>query len=175
MRCSQALVLLPLFVLISTSTPVFADSPVPGKRFRISYLDYHRSRQITGDIVRVETSVVTIRSEGDSATTSIERRDINRVERHVGTRSHWAMGMGIGCAAGLVVGVIAAAAEENSSSIVGDDATLFAGMVLGAGLGTLVGAAIRTDQWESVPLSDLRVGLVPGDARGIKLSWNLRL
>jgi hypothetical protein len=105
---------------------------------------------------------------------------VSRVEVSRGRRSYWLAG----AAAGFVTGAGVTYAVLNSggsTSLCNQSANQDAiasgecigltalGGLAGAGLGALVGALIRTERWQDVPLEQLRVGLwtQPGHGAGL--------
>ena len=98
---------------------------------------------------------------------TIPLSDLAKLEISRGKKGHWLAGTLIGAGLGIGVGLVAASGNEAEPS---DPSNLFepfaaelgettedAGIVLlstlaGAGLGALVGALIKTEKWEEVPI-----------------------
>jgi len=107
-------------------------------------------------------------SGSEFAPQTIPLSDVVRLEVSRGKKGHWLVGTLVGAGVGLGVGLIAASGNESEPT---DPSNLFepfaaelgettedAGIVLlstlaGAGLGALVGALIKTEKWEDVPLA----------------------
>ena len=92
---------------------------------------------------------------------------VTRVEMRQGRKSNVARGALIGLIPGVVGGAFAGAhvarMEETRCPETFKGAVIGAGIMgaLTAGLGAIVGALIKTDRWEEVPLDRLRVGFAP--------------
>ena len=103
-------------------------------------------------------------SRVDIPLTSITRLDASR-----GRKGHAAIGFLVGGAVGAIVGVVwrpqwpLEGPEEVCTARTGCDAPPepLIGAALGVLVGLPVGALIRTERWERVPLDQLRVSLTP--------------
>ena len=113
----------------------------------------------TGTLVSLDGDSLRYTKADTSVVTALPLASIVRLERSVGKRA--ATGRGamigglIGGGFGLFVG-IAASTDDSGWFEVGPGeiaaATAFTGAI-GAGLGALIGAASKRDQWETVPLT----------------------
>ncbi len=91
----------------------------------------------------------------------VPRHLVTQVDSSRGEHGHALLGLAVGGAVAFVVGAILFSPDSNACTGSGDYAEncrLYrAGIVVGgAGLGALVGALIRTEQWAPVPLEALR-------------------
>ena len=161
---------------VSTALVVLALAPVatlvaqepgpplePGARVRVTAPDLGiEKQQATFQALRGDTLVVMADSTMYYALGSITRFDVYR-----GRKSHWKTGLAIGAVLGAIVGGAAGYAYE----AINDEYTpeyaapvafgALAGAAVVGALGAGVGAIMRTDRWEEVPLDQLRVSFVP--------------
>jgi len=122
--------------------------------------------EITGDSI-----VLTLNENGSRLGVPLD--SIARVEVRQGRKSRTLIGAGIGAAAGGLSLALASTCSPGGDCGEGEwRLGLLVGTVAGAGIGALAGAFIKTDRWEEVPLSQLRVSLaVPRSGRwGVGLS-----
>ena len=104
---------------------------------------------------------------------------LSRLEISKGLRSNTGKGALIGGGIGLVVG---GAMSINAGANVDKNVTTaeylaFTGLVAvgGAGIGALVGALIKSERWEELPLDRLRLGIAPRSDGGFQLTAVLSL
>ena len=147
--------------------------------------------QIVGDRVRLFTADTTIigqvtglSDEGfefvnDELRRSFAYRDLDRLEVSNGIRSRWAQGAAIGLTGGVLVGLSQGELPESDLGMAlcvvggwlvapgycfGDFVRkAFIGLAIGGGAGAGVGARMKYESWESVPLRD-DVAPLPGNA-----------
>ncbi len=78
--------------------------------------------------------------------------------------------------AGIGAGIGAAAGDPDDDLY---PLAIFAGAVIGGGsgllIGSLVGASIKTDRWEAVPLERIRVSLMPAGNGGLGVVVSVRV
>ncbi len=94
---------------------------------------------------------------------------VERVRHSRATKVGAVTGFVVGGATGAVIGAIHKACIPTFDTAIGcEDSPAFgavlyglAGAAVGAGLGVIVGALIKTKRWEDVPLDQLRVSFVP--------------
>ncbi len=128
------------------------------------------------DLAR-DTLVLQRATDGGSDSWSVAVADITRLEVSQGKKSNWKTGMWVGTVSGIAIGTLAgAAACEDSLFSKGECVAMTgaAGMLIGVPLGTLVGALIKTERWENVPMEVVRVSIVPqasGLTLGISVSY----
>jgi hypothetical protein len=147
------------------SYPVESGSLV---RFTAPECDAH-GEVATFETMRADT-LVTIGSRSDRCPLTA----VTRLELYGGRRSHPWRGAGIGFLAGATIGIAAFYATTDAcfeGSEVSDCALVFGGGgggLIGAVVGLFVGAVIRTDRWEPVPVGAM--GLRPiSSPRGLGL------
>ena len=172
---------------VSTALVVLALAPVatlvaqepgpplePGARVRVTAPDLGiEKQQATFQALRGDRLVVMADSTMYYALGSITRFDVYR-----GRKSHWKTGLAVGA----VLGAIAGGAAGYASEAIRYESDFAAPVALGAlagaavvgALGAGVGATMKTDRWEEVPLDQLRVSVVPrrdGVALGISVAF----
>jgi hypothetical protein len=136
-----------------------------------------------GEFVRAEPGTLSIRV-GDSVS-EYELESIRRFEVSRGFRSYKWIGAAAGFVAGAGVSYLilhsggSTAPCDRSANQDAMNATECLGLVAlgglaGAGLGALIGGVIRSERWEEVPLSSLRIGLEPGPSTAIVILGKLR-
>jgi hypothetical protein len=91
-----------------------------------------------------------------------------RIERSAGYRRHTLLGLGLGTLAGVGTGAVLASGCTQGGR--GEDDGLcnihyVVAIPVGAAVGTLVGALIRTERWETVPGSGAALSVWPGAGR----------
>ena len=144
-------------------SPSRAEEPpiIPrGERVRVTYLVGTQPTSLVGrfEASTSESLVVAGAAGGEGA---LQWSTIRGLERYDGRHGHAGtgalIGFGIGLGAGIITGVSMAqepdifGANSSVAVIIGSAITLG-----GTGLGTLVGALIRSDRWREVPLSEER-------------------
>jgi len=155
----------------------------PGDRVRVTApsLDLDKDVGTVASLV-ADTFVVEMEDRADAL--DVPFSHVTRLEVHRGQKSRAGagalIGAGAGAATGLTVALVSCAGDE--CHLDGSDVTgavvlvLGAGSALaGAGLGALIGTAIKTDRWQLVPLDRIRVGRSPATPDGVALSVTLRL
>jgi len=177
MLCNGALPLFvaSLFFAVSPSVQAQAVPLATGKMVKLL---------VQGETDTVEGTLSSVTPSGwtlllaDGGTRTFDPGEVSRAEVLQTHRQTW-KGALIGGAVGLVTGVISVVAIEDSCSGEGsglcrgvsevvDGAILLSFPLLGVGLGGLVGALIKSDEW--VP------GIVPGSSRGrafVSLGWSV--
>lgn len=182
--------LLLVLVAIRLSALPAQEPPQPGQRVRITHECRTRTpvtRQVTtlcrrqaGRLLEVRADSITL-AVGDQPA-GYRIGDLTRLELSRGRRSRWLAGGLVGSA----IGGVAAFAVLNgggSKSLCNQsqnqDAVAFSecvglaalfGMVPGFGLGALVGAVARSERWEEVPVSRLRLSVGPDPAARYRLA-----
>jgi hypothetical protein len=144
-------VMLGFFVL----APAVAAQSV-GDRVRVALLT---GPSFVGEVTRIDGMGFTIDMGAQMGSRQIASSDVESIERSVGTRNRVKTGLLIGAAAGglsavatgnlsgTVAGATVAEADEEGSPVRG------VMMVVGAGLaGAGIGALLKADDWEEVPL-----------------------
>ncbi len=132
---------------------------------------------------RVQGTVADIGAEALTVTTDSQQRvvvtrsTIRRLELSTGQHRQTVHGILIGAATGAVLSVVLPkCVNEGCTSSGGFDPT-FALLYAfgGAACGGLIGTAIKTEGWSSVPLQSVRVGIAPTPHRGIRVAVSLDL
>ena len=160
--------LIGLACLLTTALLRTAAAQVsPGDRVRVTTPDRGRYdgtvHAIPGDFLTVDTLTV-------------PRASITRLEVHRGRKGHALLGAGIGAVALGAVGVAAGIefCESFGSCSTRDEAAALgggAGVLVGGLMGLGIGALIKSDRWEEVPLDQLRVNFAP--QRGGRFAFGL--
>ena len=132
------------------------------------------------------TSDTVIVQQSSGANRAVARGDARRVEVSDGIKSHKMLGSFIGAAVGLGVGLAVSCHPAGDSGIQTLDQTVDwmvcstfrwfaagAGLVVGAGVGRIVGALVKSETWVSLGGDVATIGVVPR-ASGLALMVNLR-
>jgi hypothetical protein len=146
----------------------------PNERVRV-WRDGATSERIDGRVVAVDgdtliLSIQRFRADAhgrgiiDSVPTSVAMMGIDSVIRHTGRRSAGKRGALFGGISMFLAGA-ALTATYYESGEEGYGRYVFGGALvtgaLGAGIGWLIGSAVKRDQWEEVSLDGFRAGVVP--------------
>lgn len=160
-------------LILTASADVVAQQEslvAAGAKVRVSAPDF----KLVGTAAGLEPD--TLLMESRDARLAIPLSPLAKLEVHRGRKSNTGNGALIGFVSGAVIGAAMGAApcpENAYVCIEGWEGAALGGGVLGAvgaGLGALVGAVMRTDRWEEVPLDRLRVGLAPQKELGLMVS-----
>jgi hypothetical protein len=149
------------FLALAPFTSVIAQEPPPvqsGARVRVTAPRLGMSKQpATFQAIRGDTLVVLADS-----TLHCPVEFVSELEVYRGRKSNSLLGAVIGAGAGLVWATYRAT-EECPGPLCEEQIALGSMFCAGGGaiIGSLIGLAIRTDRWEEVPLSRLRVSLAP--------------
>ena len=125
----------------------------------------HQLRKEVGTLVRGDRDSVTVAITASGDTARFPLASLTRLEVTRGLKGNAGRGAGIGFLTGAVIGAAIGASEAGDYCTPGGCAALVGG-VFGLGglvLGAVVGATIKTERWEELPLSQLRVGVAPHD------------
>jgi hypothetical protein len=152
----------------------------PGARIRIHTTDIEDCQPCIGTLVSLDADQVVF-MPGPRSSRTIPRSEISRLEvsiRHTtGTRRGAAIGGLIGGILGLGAGLVGGArgnvdCEGKCTSCWGPAALgIVVGGGLGAGTGGVVGSLSQSDEWQSLPLESLRVGLgIQSDCTTLSIS-----
>jgi len=138
-----------------------------GARVRISAVGPDGGAQI-GLLLRRDASAIELAAD-DGSTSVLAVSQIVKLEVSAGKRRHTLAGALCGAALGLAVALI--------GSCTGEDCGLYraTGVALltpaGAGVGALVGSAIKTERWQTVPIAAQPNA---GKSSGARLTVTLR-
>ncbi len=144
------------------------EQPPPvkvGDRVRVTAPDMG-IRNRDGTLRLLDTDSLVMRPEyGAPSRLVIPLASLTRFEVRRGGKSHALLGLGIGLVVGAGVGALVGANSDCNSELFGQGfcttAAAAGGAVVGLVLGLVVGAAMSTDDWDEVPLDQLRVSFVP--------------
>lgn len=178
------LALIPPEALAQQVTPL-----VPGTRVRVGVPTTadHRGWRIstvehlTGIVAALRRDTLFV-DVGGSTPTPVALSRVSTVEISHGTKSNAGKGALIGGLVGAALGGIAIS-SACSAEILGQQASCNGGEVAGgivvfglggAAAGALIGALIRSEGWQSIPLRDVRVQPSPVTGDGVIFSASLR-
>jgi hypothetical protein len=171
MRTAVCLLSIPLIALPS---PVTAQAPMlePGARIRVWAPELGiEKRSATFQALRGDTLAAVADSTMHCPLTSVTRLDVHR-----GRGGHARTGAVIGIGAGAVIGAVTAVIVCEAAWCTVDGGVVLAGagigVLTGGLLGAGVGALIKTDRWEEVPLDRLRVS-VASQPQGVGLAISI--
>ncbi len=178
MSLSNALAFLTLACLFASVSVAGEDAPLdlsltPGMRIRVLAPDNSPSK-VVGTISRVDDQSVTIDVPGRSEPVSVLREKIARLDVSVGRRSR-SVDAAIGGAIGAAGTALACTTGENKNSFVPNREVTGACAVLGAAVGTFIGAIIPPgEHWNTMPATRYRVSFAPRLDHGLDLAiaWN---
>ncbi len=156
---------------VTPLTRVTAQEPPPvkvGDRVRVSHDCTYRGTQRRcqedrGTLDAVKADSIVLSAEKDQSRMVILIASVTRLRVVRGQKSHWAAGVGIGFLTGFTTGAVLAAQEPGGCSE-SQGCTIPFGLFFGAGgalIGGVIGALIKSDRWEEVPLDQLRVSFAP--------------
>jgi hypothetical protein len=130
-------------------------------------------------VTALETDRLVLHTSERADVLYVPLADVTRLELYQGKRRHWLLGGGIGLAVGAVTGAVLGLVIEGCyEGMETAECSAFFAVALGVpGLvvGGAIGFFVRTDRWEEVPLTKLRVGPSPVSADGLAVSVTLRL
>jgi len=119
----------------------------------------------------------------DTVELTVPIDSVRSLEQSLGTRNFGAQGAVIGGIAGwLIVGALAVQSTQQCIArggwFCGSPTVAFVfggglGGLAGGGLGALIGLSIKTEEWQPVPLSRIRVGIAPLSSRRFTLGASL--
>lgn len=163
-----------------------AQGPEPGSRLRLTVpceAGRETSCRVVGKLISAGGDSLTLTAAGGRQRHAL--RDLLRLERSDGRRSHWLLGAGLGFAAGAVAtyallhtggstSVCDRSANQDAVSTTECLGLAALGGVGGAGLGAVVGGLIRTERWRELPLAGLRIGMTGGTRPTLAWHWPTR-
>lgn len=133
---------------------------------RVRVLTSVSANAITGEVIGIGAEGLRLRSSDRSLPFEVPLASVTRLERSLGKRSNAGKGALLGTVAGVGIGAAIATKAYGGSDCDGPCtpyAVIVAAAVTGAGalLGTIGGALIRTERWESVSPGRVAVAVVP--------------
>ena len=160
--------ILPLAAAFSLALPLYAQDStlVPGTRVRVLSLCDTTAAHTGCDVVKGQllsrTSSALLIRDANGAERRVNLAPGVRVQQSAGYRRHTLLGLGIGSAVGLLTGAVLVAdcvqggEDDHLCSV-----RLVAAVSAGAAAGTLIGALIRSERWETVPESRASLHIRP--------------
>jgi len=130
-------------------------------------------RNVKGTFVAITTDSLAVAPEDRIGELVLPLASVTSCEVSRRRKSKVLLGAGIGVLLGVSVGVSVISDCGPGVDCFGAGTIVYA-PVVGAVLGVLVGAFIKTDRWEEIPLDRLRVSFVPkrdGFALGLSVSF----
>jgi hypothetical protein len=128
---------------------------VPGSRIRLFQLA-PGAKPILGTLERWESDTLRLVAQASAGATAIPLTTLHRLQVSRGARGNAPLGGVIGGLLGLAVGMVIRSSSDCQQGFLefcmGKALAPMAGMAVGGGLGAVVGASIRTDQWWEVRL-----------------------
>ena len=160
--------LIPLLLCFLWSPVATAQVLTLGQRIRVTTPEYQRERFV-GELLRFDQDSLVLESDGERQ--ALSRPVVTLVETFGGRHGHAGYGALIG---GLLVGgSIGIAWIADPSGCDGYESicavSVSAGALAGAGLGALIGTAIRHDDW--IPLPAGSVGVNASSPGGWRLQY----
>jgi hypothetical protein len=143
----------------------------PGDRIRVTAPAISADR-LVGTLTGMRDDTYSMVVEGRDGSLAVPIASLTRLEVSRGRKSLVTWGAVVGVLVGGTLSFALINSSEASDARI-TSAVLFAG--LGGLAGALGGSYIRYDDWETVPLGQLRVGLTPEAGDGIALSISIRL
>lgn len=164
-------------LLLATSVDLFAQQGslvAPGDRVRVSRLGSVPPLVCT--VLALKADTLVLDAEDRVAPLEVPLALVEKVEVSHGKKSRIGTGAIVGGLTGALLGALGSLAWGDAGSL-GSDAgvAILASTAAGTGIGALIGAATKTDRWEEVPLTDIRVGLSPVTPDGVAVSVAYRL
>lgn len=153
----------------SQEQPAVSVPPTLGSRVRL-WAPAVAGGRIEGTVVRVDDRSLSVGRDGEAL--SVPRDAITRFEVGTGRHRHVWQGLGIGAAAGGLLGGLSGcfpmvACGGDAGQHLGAAAL---GAFAGAGWGALIGAFVQGEGWRTVPLEQLHLALAPARGGGVGLS-----
>lgn len=160
MVCQRSAILFGAALQLLLPAAATAQRLYPGQRIRVTAPQLHLERQ-TGQLQWLDADSLVL--AGSAGRWVVPCDILTQVDSLRGVRSHALVGLAAGAVVGFVVGAILFSPESTGctgSGNYGETCALIrAGIVVGgAGLGALVGALIRTEQWAPVSRDSLQFG-----------------
>jgi hypothetical protein len=146
----------------------------PGERVRFRAASVGDGRQ-QGTVVEQDASALTIKLKAGGDPIRVPLDAFERIEVARGQRRHFWTGAAVGFVPGFAFGFLVGSAlgcddQGPDCNAFGDALAL--GAILGAGtavVGGLVGLLVKSDRWERVPTSRVKVTVLPLPRRGVAI------
>lgn len=143
-----------------------------GDRVRVTAPSVSRKR-IEGTLAAADRETLTVVSGDDGTRVGVPRSRISKLEVTRGRTSRWGIGVVIGAGAGVLPGVVASNPPSSADRFQVDGGAVAVCGAIGAASGALVGAALRTDRWTTVPGSTMTLSIGPASGRGVALAMRV--
>ena len=159
-------VLLLLLIPLSFTSLAAQDTLTAGDKVRVTT----EEERIVGYWVGLDDNQLTLNTEARHSSLVLPLASLTKLEVSQGMKSHIGRGALLGLLLGLVsaVAVCVATVEEAETNTFAPDllrpcnggltGAVFLGSVT---LGVIIGAAVKTESWQDVPLDRIRVSLTP--------------
>ena len=178
--CSSLLVLLLVAFtdLAAQEAPTLRDSPgrrrpvlYSGERVRVTAPDFSDEPMI-GTVVSLEAGILTMQPDGSPSPLVIPSESMSSIE--VARMSSGAVGGVLGGVVGIAAGAFLAGAIVSGSGSAGASLAVVAGAGVGAIAGYYGGKSLEKAivgwKWEPMPVSRLRMSLLPTPRHGLAFS-----
>jgi len=164
-----------VLVLASYTDALAQQQPLqPGQRIRVTAPNSGMNKQ-AATFEAVESGVLLVTAD---STMRCPLAAVTRLDVYRGQQGHFWLGAGIGLGVGAAAGVVIGLQLCENDWVCQDDLQAEAALLgfgiggaVGGLLGGGIGALIKTDRWEEVPLDRLRVSVVP--QRGGRLGFGV--
>ncbi len=164
MRSILSLAVLPLLVPLQNITAQQAPPIETGSRIRVTApaLGFDK---LVGTSVEADATRIRVQVDDQAAPMTISLTDVTRLEVSQGRKSNAVKGLLIGSIVGVPIGgLVAMQFDEEGGDPGPGEYFLFGAVVGGAAFGAIgagIGALVKTERWDDVPLDRLRVNIVP--------------
>jgi hypothetical protein len=151
-----------LALCVGLATPAHAQEPsspssgpkaVIGSRVRV--LSKSKGGWVAGTLTAMDAQSLTITPDG-WLPTNIPMESVAAVRVSRGQKRNWLMGLGIGAAAGTLLAfafpVDSQDCGPDTSNFCSRGEAIVGGSVVMAGMGAAVGAFVKSERWEAVPV-----------------------
>ena len=164
-------------LLVSSAAGAQSIPPLDrGARVRMESMAIKRRE--TGIVIGTAGDTLVLATNGGRDTLAVSAGAIDRLELSQGTSSRSGAGMVYGGLIGLGAGVVGLGVLLSGNDCSGCAVLLavpVGTMIVGGGIGAVVGAFIRGERWEPVPLVGRRSAVMPGARPAIGLSVSVPL
>jgi hypothetical protein len=160
-------------VLLLPTPSVLADppeSPAPGIRVRLTAPEVS-GKPLVGTLTALERDSLSLRPEGRLQPITLPRTAVTKWEISQGLQANTGKGAAWGFLGGAALGAGLAASEWEGVGA----PLVYAGFIggLGAGIGALLGALHKTERWQEVDETPLRINVFPvRDGVGLSVAWS---
>lgn len=147
-----------------------SDTVAIGSRVRVTSPDAG-TQPLVGQVAALERDAVVVVSEAGGTQTRVPVTPSTTLEVSKGRRSQAARGAMLGAAAGVMPGLLMTFGDYNTDK--GNPAAIaLGGAAAGAALGSLIGLALKTEEWlpARMPVVSASIAPVP---RGAAISFSL--